>query len=332
MNTRFALPLSRIVGAIAFSLLLHTLLLWQMPDITPSMIEATAPPLQAKLEALPKLAKKSIARKQKPKTPVPILPPAETPGVAPVAITDIAAPAEAEPPTPQTLPTSDTDINETLPPPLLPKHAQLRFSVHYGQSGLKVGETLHTLESIDGRFSLSAETQTTGMVSIFKDYKLSQTSIGSFTKQGLRPENYAETRTDSKGIRTLNTRFDWDAGKIYFPDGRESTLPEQTQDTLSLPYQLSQLPLNMEILTIALSNGKKISNYKLTVGSDETIRTAMGDLRTIKLHKESSTNEEGLVIWLALEYRLLPVKILYLDKSGEVAANMLITDIRVSDE
>jgi Protein of unknown function (DUF3108) len=327
VNIRLALPLYRITAAIAFSLLLHSLLLWQMPEITPRTIEATPPPLQAKLEALPKLAKKSIARK--PKTPAPILPPAETPGVAPVAITDTAG---AEPQAPQTLPTIDTDIHETLPPPLLPKHAQLRFSVHYGQSGLKVGETLHTLESIDGRFSLSAETQTTGMVSIFKDYKLNQTSIGSFTKHGLRPENYAETRTDNKGTRTLNTRFDWDAGKIYFPDGRESTLPEQTQDTLSLPYQLSQLPLNMEILTIALSNGKKISNYNLTVGSDETISTAMGDLRTIKLHKASSTNEEGLVIWLALEYRLLPVKILYLDKSGEVAANMLITDIRVSDE
>jgi hypothetical protein len=37
-------------------------------------------------------------------------------------------------------------------------------------------------------------------------------------------------------------------------------------------------------------------------------------------------------MWLALEYRLLPVKILYLDKSGEVSANMVITDIRVSDE
>ena len=90
--------------------------------------------------------------------------------------------------------------------------------------------------------------------------------------------------------------------------------------------------MNLASFPIALSNGKNINQYYIAVGDEGTIHTAMGELRTVALHKVHGANEEGLIIWLALEYRLLPVKILYLDRSGEVSANMIITDIRVSDE
>ena len=126
--------------------------------------------------------------------------------------------------------------------------------------------------------------------------------------------------------------FDWTGNEVHFADGSTGKLSEQAQDVLSLPYHLSQLPLNLESFPIALSNGKNIRQHYLAVGEEATISTAMGELRTITLHKVHGENEEGLIIWLALAYRLLPVKILYLDKSGEIAANMVITDIRVSDE
>ena len=101
---------------------------------------------------------------------------------------------------------------------------------------------------------------------------------------------------------------------------------------MSLPYQLSQLPLKQESIAIALSNGKNIKQQYIAIGDEGIITTPMGELRTIALHKVHGANEDGLIIWLALEYRLLPVKILYLDKSGNISANMVITDIRVSDK
>jgi hypothetical protein len=148
----------------------------------------------------------------------------------------------------------------------------------------------------------------------------------------LRPDNYSETRNDRENIQQASADFDWETHSVHFSNGSESPIDEDAQDMLSLPYHLSQQPMNVERIPISLSNGKNIKQYSLTVGEEETISTAMGELRTIVLHKIRKENEEGLTIWLALEYRLLPVKILYLDKFGEITANMVITDIRVSDE
>jgi hypothetical protein len=250
----------------------------------------------------------------------------------PALVPDSAEPATTAVPITTETATSFAIINEPPAPPLLPKHAQLIFSVQYGNSNFKVGEIIHTLDIIDGHYTLHAESKTTGLTNLFKNYALTQTSTGTVKARGLQPEYYEESKKDGGEVNSSNARFDWNAGKIIFENGKNSTLFEHAQDTLSLPYHLSQLPLNMEMLNIALSNGKNIARYNLTVGNNETITTPMGELRTVALHKVRGTNEDGLIIWLALEYRLLPVKIQYLDKSGAITANMIITDIRVSDE
>jgi len=314
--------LKRIALALTLSILAHTLLLWQWPKFTPPK-ELAFPPLQAKLEPLPKLVKNPVAQKPK---PVVLPPPELAADISPAIPAESIAPINNEP-----LASIQKDVQEPANHPILPRHAQLRFSVQYGRGTFKVGEIIHVLENMDGQYSLRADTQTTGLAGIFKNYKLTQTSTGSVTKLGLRPDGYMEIRTDSDGIHLSSANFNWDAHKVYFDEGKVSILADQAQDALSLPYQLSQLPLDQRKIPIALSNGKGIKKHFIVVGEETTINTAMGELHTIELHKEHNANEDGLIIWLALEYRLLPVKMQYLDKSGEISANMVITDIRVSD-
>jgi len=313
-------PFQRIAIAVTLSILAHSLLLWQWPALKFAGTNEL-PALQAKLAPLPKPAAKAAARKRKTAAPIKTIPDSTASGAS------VRHDATADTPAPAPIPEDKVYV-----PPLLPKNALLRFSVQYADGTFKLGDVTHQLESRDGQYTLRAETQTTGVASIFKSYQLNQTSTGVITGQGLRPQHYKETKTDSSGTRTATASFDWTAQKIHFSDGRDSTLPEQTQDVLSLPYQLSQFPLDLESLPISLSNGRKLNQYFIAIDAEETISTAMGELRTIPLRKVRSANEDGLIIWLALEYRLLPVKILYLDKSGEVSDNMVITDIRVSDE
>lgn len=329
-------PLQRVALAVALSLLAHSLVVWQLPEIKPAVNKEILPALQAKLEPLPKLAARPVARKPRVKSsarPKPsVKPVAETPAViAETAASAVPAePAEAaatEPASP-----SPAAVDETLKHPLLPRHAQLHFTVQYGAGSFKVGEVIHVLENIDGRYTLRAETQTTGLASIFKNYHLTQTSTGTVTKLGLRPENYVETKTDGSGTQTSSASINWDMHKIHFSNGEDRNLTEQAQDRLSLPYQLSQLPLNTDSVPVELINSTDIRQHYLAIGDEGTISTPIGELRTVALHKVHGANEDGLIIWLALEYRLLPVKILSLDRSGAVTANMVITDIRVSDE
>lgn len=318
-------PLKRILFAVALSLLVHVLLLWQWPKFEfKENIEL--PPLQVKLEPLPKLPPKPVKRKHKVK---PAAPP--QPVIAPIVaasepvVTEPAASAVAET-------TATTTTEETAALPMLPKHAQLTFAVQYGSGTFKVGEVIHSLDIRDGHYTLRSATQTTGLVSLFKHYSLKQTSIGQVTKRGLRPDSYTEEKKDSSRKQSVTTRYDWDAGKAYYSNGKTSKLRDQAQDLLSLPYHLSLQPLNVVSIPVALSYNNSVNQYYIAVGDEVSIHTAMGELRAIPLSKVHGANEEGLIMWLALEYRLLPVKILYLDKSGQVTANMVITDIRVSDE
>jgi hypothetical protein len=320
-------PLKRILLAVALSLLVHVLLLWQWPKFE-FQENIELPPLQVKLEPLTKVPPKPPKHKLKVK---PAAPP--QPFIAPVVaasepiVTAVEAAASAVTET-KTITTTE----ETAAHPLLPKHARLTFAVQYGSGTFKVGEVIHRLDITDGHYTLRSETQTTGLVSLFKHYSLKQTSNGHVTKQGLRPDSYTEEKEDSSRKQSVTTRYDWDAGKAFYSNGKSSKLRDQAQDLLSLPYHLSLQPLNVVSIPVALSYNNSVNQYYIAVGEEVTIHTAMGELRAIPLSKVHGTNEEGLIMWLALEYRLLPVKILYLDKSGEVTANMVITDIRVSDE
>ena len=212
MTPESGFPFKRIALAVILSILAHSLLFWKLPEFKLSLQETPLPPLQARLERLPERAKKPVAHKPKsPPYPPPVAEPviAPAPEIADIAVSavpaDIVAASASEATEPLT--PEPTAVEETFKHPLLPRHAQLHYAVQYGSGTFKVGEVSHTLENIDGHYSLHAETQTTGLVSIFKSYKLTQTSTGTVSKSGLRPDSYTEIRKDASGTQTSTASF-----------------------------------------------------------------------------------------------------------------------------
>lgn len=313
----------RIALAIALSLLVHALLLFA-PMIELAPAEIPLPPLTAKLEPLPKIAAKPApVKKRKPKPVV-----TEQPVVADKVANDQTvqpeAPAEPPPPAPA--------VEEAKPAHPLPRHAQLTFIAYKG-TDFQVGEMRHRLEIGDDKsYTLKVGMNTTGLASMFKTFELNQQSSGTLTAQGLHPNEFSEAKNTSKGKEALDAKFDWEARTLSFSNGNKTALPDQTQDIISFLYQLSQSALDRGTIPMYISNGKKLERYELTVGEEEEIQTRLGKLRALPLRKVHAPGEEGLEIWLGLEYRLLPVKIRQLDRAGEIAGEMVISDIRVADE
>ncbi len=238
--------------------------------------------------------------------------------------TEIADVIDAATEAPSPLPTSKQTV--------LPQHAQLTFSVRKGADGFHLGEIQHKLDIIDRRYTVQADTRTTGVARWFKSYNLNQSSHGTVTDKGLRPDIFSEEKIDSGHTETLSATFAWDSNKIYFSQGGEAPLNEGAQDTLSILYQASLLNLNAELLQLTISNGRKIENHSLEIASNEILSTPLGDLHSVHLRKVRLHNKAGLEIWLAKEYRLLPVKVQYIEPDGSITATIIITDIRVSDE
>lgn len=335
-----ATPHQRIALAAALSVVLHGLVLW-LPEVHLPERELKLPPLIAKLEPLPKVSAKIAHPKPKPKLrpkpqpepivqTIPELPIAQSAPVAASAPIAASAPAEAEPTPPATA------IAEVVPPeaqrPPLPKHARLHFNIYQGQENFKVGESVHTLEIEDGYYTLKASVQTTGLTSLVKSYRMVQTSGGEATQQTLKPDVFTEEITESSGKKSNRAEFDWANKKIHFSNGGEALLPPQTQDILSILYQFPPMQKQVEVVSIHIGTGKKFEEYKFEIVFEEKLETAMGTLQTVHFRKLHAPNKEGLEIWFAQEYRLLPVKMRYLEPSGKIAAEAIITDIRVSDE
>ncbi|MDD2914023.1 MAG: DUF3108 domain-containing protein [Gallionella sp.] len=318
-------PIGRIALAICLSLIAHAVVLFA-PLVKLPPVEPPLPILTAKLEPLPILAAKPApAKKVRPKLQPAAV--AEIPDNQPVTASQDETP-QAEP----LPPVIDNAEQETKPAHPLPKHAQLTFFAYKG-TDFKVGEARHTLEiGADKNYLLKVGMNTTGLASIFKSFELDQQSSGTLTAQGLRPNQYSETKNTSNGKETLEAKFAWEEKYLSFSNGSSSRLPEQAQDIISFLYQLSQLPLGEGILPVYISNGKKLERYELEVGAEEYIQTVFGRLRALPLRKIHAQGEEGLDIWLGIEYRLLPVKIRQIDRSGQIAGEMVISEIRVADE
>lgn len=352
-----ATPTRRFTFAVAVSVLIHGLVLW-LPKIELPKFEPEMQPLVAKLEPLPKTSAKLARPKPKPKAaPKPQVPPApevvaaaeiplaesapvaaSAPSAAeeivaastPVAAQELAtasAPAEVAP---QPVTSAATPPEPQRPP--LPRRARLKFNIHKGQDGFKLGESIHELEVEDGRYTLKASVQTTGLASLLKSYRMVQTSVGSATQQTLRPESFTEEVTDSGGVRSHGATFDWANHAIRFSQGGEATLPAQAQDILSILYQFPPMRQQEEIVTINIGTGKRFEKYNFEVVFEEALETPMGTLQTVHFRKQHPPGKEGLEIWFAQEYRLFPVKMRYIEPDGNIAAEAVITDIRVADE
>ncbi len=324
--------LGRISLAIAVSLLLHALLFFSVPLEMPAPLEPPLPPLMAKLEPLPTRVAPAKPKKARPKPrPAPVIAQPETPIAAtPVVLDEKPADSAAAPDLPAEVVVAPAPPEPPAHP--LPKHAQLKFTVYKG-TGFVIGEAVHRLEvSDDQHYVLSVNVNTTGLVGMLKKFNLTQTSSGRYHGIGLQPEKFSETKTTSNGTEQVQADFSWSNETLSFSSGPSVPLPSQSQDFVSFLYQLSQLPLNRNDLAIFISNGKKLERYELAIGDAQDINTPIGKIRALPFRKVHALHEEGLEVWLGLEYRLLPVKITQFDRDGGVLGEMVISDIRVSKD
>lgn len=349
MNFMLDTPSRRIAFAIGISMLLHGLLLW-VPDIELPQLKTSLPALVAKLEALPNAPAKSRpkrkassapkpvpeiepARQDAPAEDIPLAASAVAATSAVAAVSTVAAANEialaSAPAAAETLAQSgSTNVVER---PRLPRRAQLIFSVNQGTSDFKIGEVMHTLEIENGHYVLQSVTETIGLAKLIKTYKITQYSSGSYSAAGLQPEQFFEERADRLATLRNTVEFDHAEQLARFSHGGVAALPPDTQDILSILYQFPPLA-HAETVTTFVSNGKKVERYEFEIAANEDIQTAMGKLRTVRLRKLHLPNEEGLEFWLALEYRLFPVKMRIIERNGEISGEVVITDIRAEFE
>lgn len=239
-----------------------------------------------------------------------------------------SSPKPTEPePADESLPSAASEDNTTQEKTAAYSHVEAEFDVMRGINTPAAGLTKVVFNvNKDGRYSIVCSTQAKGLASIFLG-NLVQKSEGSVTADGLRPDFYSYQYGNDQR-KSQSADFEWEEGILHMHSSKgDSTAPLSagTQDLLSFMYQFMYTP-PLDTMHITMTNGKRLRTYTYSFEGEETIITKLGALKTIHLLKGSG-DEEKTEVWLASDYRYLPVRIRKTEKDGTII-EQLITSIK----
>lgn len=199
-----------------------------------------------------------------------------------------------------------------------PQAVQAQYDL--SMNGAPIAVMQEAFEISNGSYQAVSETKAIGVFALVQRRPGRVTSSGEVGNDGLRPKSFDGTR-GTGDARRVHAEFDWAAGKLTFAhDGNTETtaLPPGTQDRLSVMYQFLFLdPAKLKGLAFAMTNGRKLDQYRYTIGPDTAIDTPLGRLAVIHLVKQHSAGETATEIWLAREHRLMPVKMRIVEDDGK---------------
>jgi hypothetical protein len=249
--------------------------------------------------------------------PAPAAPPAVSAASPPPSA---SAPVAAEAAPPAALPTDwpppvpEEEAEEALP--AVPARVEIDFQIR--RKGGLAGVERHVYRATaEGTYSLSSVAEAKGLLAIALS-DLVQKSEGRITPQGLRPDHYLY-HYGKNPDKAQNAEFDWTTHSLTMTVGskRQSVeLQSGTQDLMSFMYQFMFRPPLQE-MQISVTNGKRLRTYAYGFEGEETLETAMGNLRVVHIGR-SGNDDEKTELWLAMDYHYLPVKISMTEKDGTV--------------
>lgn len=339
----------RLAAAVLLSLALHALVVasrW----LPVAQLQDESRDLQVRLEPLPKMKPaapppKAKVRAPRRAAPTPAPPVDTVAAAAPVAVPvpQAEAPGEAAAPEPAAPDISETPQRLALAAEstttiarTLPRRGRIAYSVLYGDSQMNVGKVVQSWQVDSGSYVMASEAETQGIINLFRPQSLHYRSKGRVTAQGLRPESFLASRTRRGRTEVAEARFDWDAGSLSFgivsQPSKTAPLPADAQDLMSFVYQFVMAPPPPGRHRIPITTGTRFEVFDVNVGEETQIDTPIGALKALPIKQVPRPGAESIEVWLAADYRYLPVRIRHFDRDGSFSGEQLVTDIRVSDE
>lgn len=331
--------------ALLLSLLVHLQLLSGIDWSLWNEKHTDVSPIQARLQALPqRVSSVPVAStvKTKPAVHRPYRtsrPPVKTvdttappttamPVPEPVAEALTAPVSEPEPPIDQadnsnagseeeSSPTIEEDSIAQLPAPY--QSVDTTYDLFLDNQKQAAGSATIHYQAESDQYTLRWEIKGSGLLSLLYP-KLVQESNGTIEPSyGLRPTHYRYA-FGNRANKTYEAAFDWAQRLITLKTNKGETtydLPNNTQDLLSFMYQFMFMPPLQE-MRVSLTNGKRIGEYQYSFEGEEDITVAGQALHTMHIAHSRGDTDEKIDLWVAVDYRNVPVKIRKTEKNGMV--------------
>jgi hypothetical protein len=337
---------TRLVIAALLSLAFHAAVIsgeWLPMPLAPG----TPRPLEARLASLAELkpaAPKPRIRAPRRIAPVPVPEvaaiAAPSPFVLPNALDDedmAEAPSEepAAPEPPQRLALAAPTSIDAVTAHGLPRRGRITYTLFYGEERQSVGSVVQSWEAGADSYLLASAAESTGLVELLWPQRLRYVSRGRITQHGMQPETFTASRTRRGRNEVAEARFDWAAGSLSYghtENQRSAPLPAGAQDLVSFIFQMVLAPPAPGRYRVPITTGTRFDVYDVEVSAEERIETPLGTLRALPVRQLPRPGEATIEIWLAADYRHLPVRIRHYDRRGNFTGEQMVNEIRVSDE
>lgn len=207
--------------------------------------------------------------------------------------------------------TSQVATQEAITMREFPPRGRILYRVDRGDQEFEIGRAISDWEFVEGHYVLRLQMETTGLVWLFKSYRIDMESRGRLTARGLQPEHFTIRRNGE--VAKERAEFDWVQMRVSIADRLPQPLDPGAQDLLSFNFHLGFMPDPKVATHLSIATGKKYAIYPLEVVGDEEIEVPMGLVQTLHVR---SAGEQTTELWLAYDYFLLPVKIRHVDRKG----------------
>ncbi|MSQ59737.1 MAG: DUF3108 domain-containing protein [Betaproteobacteria bacterium] len=199
----------------------------------------------------------------------------------------------------------------------LPNRVEIQYKVSW--NGMTIGQAQDKFEHDGKQFSIVSHTKTVGMAAMLHKLTIHREARGTITKTGLRAGSFLEERS-KKPKKTA--RFDWETKQITLDSGsgpQTLPMPDHAFDQSSFAWSFAFDPPDGKEGKVALTDGRKLSEYRYAIVGKQKLKTAIGELDTVHIKKILDPGDKrGFEFWLAAQNHYLPVRILFTDDDTTV--------------
>lgn len=275
----------------------------------------------------------SVAMIQLPSAPMrpPTPPPAPAPALIPASPQVEASPQRSlEKPSPDSGGAENVDFASRSPrPEELPRSGAIAIAAFWGefQSGTNIAKgAIEIVFPSPDRYEIRLVTRATGWAKIFATEPLHAKTEGPIGPGGFKPERYSHRSPRGKEELTV---FDYEKNKISYTSLKEPLpLLKGIQDRLSFMLQLAwmlkvspdQFGIG-ESIYLPMAGRNKVEEVIFTVLSDSEVILPGGVLVSavhLSTFRAGERFSGQIDVWLDRADRLLPVRIRFEEKRGQV--------------
>ena len=189
--------------------------------------------------------------------------------------------------------------------------------------GTLIAKTRWSLSKDDaGTLTFLSASKVAGIAALFTNDEIVERSVWRNDGATLRPSVYTYERSGGKKDKKTTVTFDWPnaqakstvKNKRYRLDIRPGTL-----DKLGyLLVMMNDLNEQRRELSYEIAEGDNLKVYTMDLLGEETLETALGSVKTLKVRRQRRNTKRETNYWLAPQLRHLPVKVEHVEKDGSV--------------